>query len=205
MESGHKLTRSAGADGDAHIEWRVHVACWAGRHASHLEGEFVECGVNTGILSLAVCRYVDLNATGKTFYLFDTFCGIPDEQISPEERAMGRDRENCEFYEECYERAVRNFAGYPKAVLVRGVVPDSLRTVAIDKVCYLSIDMNIAAPELAAIEHFWDKLVPGAPVLLDDYAWLGYVTQKRAMDLFAARKGVEILTLPTGQGLLIKP
>ncbi len=71
-------------------------------------------------------------------------------------------------------------------------------------VCYLSLDMNVVAPERAAIEFFWDKLVPGAPVILDDYGWLGYRPQKRALDEFAASRGVMILTLPTGQGLLLK-
>ncbi len=64
--------------------------------------------------------------------------------------------------------------------------------------------MNIAAPEVAAIEYFWDKLVTGAPVLLDDYGWQHYALQKRDMDRFAGRNGVKIATLPTGQGLLIK-
>ena len=64
--------------------------------------------------------------------------------------------------------------------------------------------MNIAYPEVAAIEFFWDKLVPGALVVLDDYGWTNNIEQKRAMDAFAAKKGVMILTMPTGQGLLIK-
>lgn len=65
--------------------------------------------------------------------------------------------------------------------------------------------MNIAAPEIAALEFFWDKLTPGAPVILDDYGWAHYRPQKEAMDDFATRKGVQILTLPAGQGLLLKP
>ncbi len=71
--------------------------------------------------------------------------------------------------------------------------------------CYLSLDMNIVKPEIAAIEFFWDKLVSGAPILLDDYGWLHYSLQKVEMDKFASKKGVKILTLPTGQGLLLKP
>ena len=65
--------------------------------------------------------------------------------------------------------------------------------------------MNSAAPEIAAATFFWDRLVPGAFVLLDDYAYRGFHSQKVAMDTFAAEKGVEICSLPTGQGLLIKP
>ena len=55
------------------------------------------------------------------------------------------------------------------------------------------------------LEYFWEKLVPGAIVLFDDYGWSGYINQKKAHDAFAASKGVKILNLPTGQGMLIKP
>ena len=204
MNSGHKICREKGSDVDIHIEWRVYVACWAAWHAKQLPGSFVECGVNTGIYSLAVCNYIDFNSTGKDFFLFDTFKGIPEEQMTEQERD-NRIRENQELYEECYDVARRNFAPFPKAKLVRGKVPDTLNRVSIDKVCYLSIDMNIAEPEIAAIEFFWDKLVCGAPVLLDDYGWVYYSLQKEEMDSFASKKGVKILTMPTGQGLLIKP
>jgi predicted O-methyltransferase YrrM len=84
-------------------------------------------------------------------------------------------------------------------------VPESLSTVEVDRVAYLSIDMNIAYPERKAIEHFWPKLAPGALVVLDDYGWMNYEEQKQTMDDFARGVGVEILTLPTGQGLLVKP
>jgi hypothetical protein len=164
MNSGHKIGRERGSTADIHIEWRVHVICWAAQHAAKLPGDFVECGVNTGIFSLAVAHYIDFNSTGKRFYLFDTFSGIPPEQISDRERSLNRDRENDAYYEECYDVAVRNFSPYPNAHLVRGPVPDTLSRVRIDQVCYLSIDMNIVAPEIAAIRHFWDKLSQGLPL-----------------------------------------
>jgi O-methyltransferase len=54
------------------------------------------------------------------------------------------------------------------------------------------------------MQYFWPRLVPGAPVIFDDYGWLAYRAQKEALDEFARSHGVEILLLPTGQGLLIK-
>jgi O-methyltransferase len=205
MASGHHIGREPGSDDDIHIEWRVHVLLWAATHAAKLEGDFVECGVNTGIFSLAVCEYIDLNRTGKSFYLFDTFRGIPVGQMSEEEKTLGRVAENQSMYSECFDLAHRNFAPYPKARLVRGKLPDTLRSVDVRRVCYLSIDMNIVEPEIAAIEFFWDKLSPGAPVILDDYGWSNYHLQKQAMDRFAGQRGVAVLNLPTGQGLLLKP
>lgn len=205
MDSDHKIGREKGSNVDIHIEWRVHVACWAAWHAKQLPGSFVECGVNTGIFSLAVCNYIDFNSTEKDFFLFDTFQGIPEEQMAERERNPDRIRAFREIYEECYDIARRNFEPFPKARLIRGKVPDTLGSVDIAQVCYLSLDMNIAEPEIEAIEFFWDKLVSGAPVLLDDYGWLGHSLQKEEMDKFASKKGVKILTVPTGQGLLIKP
>jgi hypothetical protein len=64
--------------------------------------------------------------------------------------------------------------------------------------------MNSAAPEVAALEHFWPKMKPGGFVLMDDYTYLGYEPQHVALDEFARKIGYEILSLPTGQGLLTK-
>lgn len=205
MNSGHHIARAPGSDDDLHIEWRIHVVLWAAAHASRLPGDFVECGVNTGIFSLAICDYLDFNSTGKSFWLFDTFEGIPTHQVTSRERDLGRLDENREWYSECLAIAEENFAPYPRAHLVRGEIPQTLASPVIDEVAFLSIDMNIAAPEVAALEYFWDKLTPGAPVVLDDYGWLGHEPQKEALDLLAAGFGAEVLTLPTGQGLLIRP
>jgi O-methyltransferase len=204
MSSGHHIMRKEGSKEDIGIHWRVMTCCWAAAHALNLDGDFVECGVNTGIMSGAVCKYVDFNKTGKSFWLFDTYEGIPDDQISPSERAGGRGDENV-FYTGVWEHAKKTFAPYPKAHLVRGRVPETLVSVQIDRVAYMSIDMNIAFPEKAALEYFWPKLVSGAIVIFDDYNWLLYREQKIAHDAFARSMGTQILAMPTGQGLLIKP
>ncbi len=199
VNSGHAL-----GDQASHIEWRCAVACWAAVHGSKLPGDFVECGVNTGILSLTICNYLNFNPLGKSFFLFDTFSGIPLEQMSAAERP-DKSAFNARHYPECFEIARRNFSPFPRARLVCGKVPETLTSVEIDKVCYLSIDMNIAYPERKAIEHFWPKLSAGAFVVLDDYGFYGYEEQMATMDQFAESVGVKILALPTGQGLIIKP
>jgi predicted O-methyltransferase YrrM len=65
--------------------------------------------------------------------------------------------------------------------------------------------MNNTAPEIAAAEHLWDRLVPGGIIVLDDYGWRKQINQKIAFDRFADARKVNVLSLPTGQGLLIKP
>lgn len=185
------------------VEWRVNTALWAAQQAMRLEGDFVECGVNTGILSLAICNYLDFNSRDKCFYLFDTYSGIPEDKVDYAE-SVENIRQKNKYYIDCYEIAKRNFAPWPRAQLVRGRVPDTLTTVPIDKVSYLSLDMNIAEPELAALIHFWPRLVSGAIVLLDDYGWETCEQQKTAIDGFARQVDTPVLFLPTGQGIIVK-
>jgi O-methyltransferase len=199
-DTGHNICAPA----DLHIEWRVYVCCWAAAHGTKLPGDFVECGVSTGITSKAVVEYVTFADVDKTLFLFDTFAGIPEGQANDAELALARSK-NERHYFDCYEQVRATFAAYPNVQLVRGAVPDTLNQTNISSVAYLHIDMNIALPEVAASEYFWDRLVTGAIVVYDDYASLAHTAQKRALDDFAARHGVKILSLPTGQGLLIKP
>ncbi|VTR93087.1 Uncharacterized protein OS=Candidatus Nitrospira defluvii GN=NIDE3429 PE=4 SV=1: TylF [Gemmata massiliana] len=199
---GVKYLRSLGLP-EPEIEWRTHILCWAARHALRLEGDFVECGVGYGFSSLVLCHYLDFNSTHRRFFLFDTFAGIPEAQMSATERTE-RLSDNRQMYPECFSTVVNTFEPFPKVQLVRGCVPQTLSQVEISKVSYLHIDMNIAAPELAAIEYFWPKLTPGAVVVFDDYGWEKYAEQQQILDAFARREGVMIATLASGQGLLIK-
>lgn len=191
---------------DYDIEWRIHVLCWAAKHAMHLEGDFVDCGVHTGIFARAVVNYVDFNKYSKKYYLLDTFNGL-DAKFSTNEElkrnaAMGYDKEDPE---NLFSGVKKTFKDY-NVNIIRGTVPDTLAYVDTDKICYLSLDMNCVKPEIAALHFFWDKMVSGGIIIFDDYGYANNTNdQKLAHDKFAKSKNVVILTLPTCQGLLIKP
>jgi O-methyltransferase len=198
----YQAGKSTGSWGDCEIHWRAYVACWAANKGTMLKGDFVECGVNKGGLARAIVDYVAFGRLNKTFYLFDTYSGLCAEYASAPE--LNRYSETNP-YEECYESVVATFRPFANVAIVRGPVPDTLSQVSIERVSYLSIDMNCAAPERAALEFFWDKLTSGATVVLDDYGWKSFEAQKISADEFAASKSVQVLALPTGQGLIFKP
>lgn len=191
------------------VEWRVQVALWCATQAIRLEGDFVECGVHTGILSGAVLTWLDFaRHAPRRFFLFDTWQGIPAEQVSDTERRAGVLEMNRKYADgdALHRDVVKKFSRWPNAVIVRGRVPESLSAMeSSERVAYASIDMNVAAAEMGAAEFLWPRLVAGAPMLIDDYGWAAHFNQKKAWDEFAARKAVMILPLPTGQGLIVKP
>jgi hypothetical protein len=194
----------AAVGGDYRFRWRVHVGLWAATRAARLPGDFVECGVNRGFMSSAIMQYLDWNRLDRRFFLLDTFRGLDDDLLTDEEKRMGKTG-GFNNYTECFAEVQANFAEFRNVVLIRGTVPATLPQADTPVVCYLHIDMNCVAPEVAAINYFWSRLVPGAIVLLDDYGSPGYEPQKHGMDAFARDHGVEILSIPTGQGMMIKP
>ena len=101
------------------------------------------------------------------------------------------------------ESVKKNFSQWKNVVIVEGSVPDTLARVDAREVAYLHIDLNCSPPEVAAMEFFWGRLVPGRW-----RCWTimptGIQASKNGMDAFAARKRANVLSLPTGQGLLVK-
>jgi hypothetical protein len=186
--------QAGGFDFDVH--WRVHVALWAARNASTLDGDFVECGTARGFISSAVLSSLPWSTLGKQFYLFDTF-----EPFDVQNREAG----DNPYYARGGVDAIReNFAEWPGVHLVPGLVPGTLDDVDLGTIAYLHIDLNHPDPEVAAVRRLWPRLVTGGWMLLDDYAFHGYRDQKVAMDEVAVELGFSILSLPTGQGLVVK-
>jgi hypothetical protein len=192
-------------DSDPHAEWRLRVAIWAAAQGMKLGGDFVECGVNTGIITGTIVEHLRWNETCGTrrIYLLDTFKGIPTDGLDPEDikETLRRNR----HFSDIFEVVQGHFAKYRNIVFVQGRIPETLQQVPSTAIAYLSIDMNLATPEIEAGEFFWPRLLPGAPILLDDYNYRGFERQRRAWDKFAIRHDVNILPLPTGQGIIIKP
>ena len=134
----------------------------------------------------------------RTFYLYDTFSGIPAEYDS--------EKHDSPLFREdgLYKSVVQRFGRFPNARIVRGLVPDTFAEALPDRIAFLHLDMNSSKSEIAALEVLFDRITPGGVIVFDDYGWTGYHAQQEAEDAFVRARGHRILELPTGQGLLIK-
>jgi O-methyltransferase len=186
------------------VHWRVHTILWAANQCMQVEGDFVECGTNKGGFARAIVEYLDLAKTNKNFYLLDTFEGLADELLTDKEKAAGKKEHFENEYSDCYEQVVQTFSNFPFVKIIKGMVPGTLQQVTSKKVAFLSIDMNSTVPEIAALNYFWNKLSKGGIIVLDDYAYVTCDLQYEAHNAWAAEKRIKILSLPTGQGLIVK-
>jgi len=199
--------KAAGDDYNWH--WRVHIGLWAARTAVQLPGDFVECGVNAGFLSSGIMCDLDWDSREKIFYLLDTFSGIDSNLASQEELRDGIIEKNKNlidtgFYVTSSNDVKLNFSEWKNIEIIEGTIPNTLSLIKAEKISFLHIDLNCAYPEVASLKYLWNKLVIGAIVLLDDYAYHGYEHQKYSIDQFAIESKIAIASLPTGQGLIIK-
>ena len=96
------------------------------------------------------------------------------------------------------------FKDYPQVKLIKGFVPQSFELGMPNSLAYMHIDMNNYKGELAVLDVFFDKVVSGGIIILDDYEWSSYREQKQKEDQWFDKKKYRIFPLPTGQGLIIK-
>lgn len=175
--------------------WRLSTVTWAALNGMRLDGDFVEIACYKGTTARIVCDYLDLAAYPKRqYYLYDLF----EHDASMQHHSMPEHGENL------YEQVKQRFSDVPNVVVTQGKVPDILTEVAPQKIAFIHLDLNSADAEVGALEILFDRMVPGAVMILDDYGWLAYREQKLAEDPWFAKRGYRVLELPTGQGLLIK-
>lgn len=180
---------------DQAIAWRRYVLACAAYHCVQLEGEFVECGAYTGVGVKTVIDYLGGVEFPKTFWAYDIF----EHEETMLNHAMPAHGAGL------YERVCKKFEPYPQVRIVKGFIPEVFADGCPERIAYLHIDLNQAPAEIAALEHLFDRMVPGGILILDDYEWSGvYRPQKLAEDAWFDARQYRVMPLPTGQGLVIK-
>jgi O-methyltransferase len=205
VNSDTGATQYASPDG---ISWRLNTLVWAAREALRLAGDFVECGVYRGDMSWVITELVDLAGANRSFYLYDTFEGFSPKYSSEDDFPLApqffHSADRGYNVPQLYASVCQRFVEKPYVKVIKGVVPDIVWEISPERIAFMHIDMNSAAPEVGALELLFERVSLGGIVIFDDYGWFLHRKQKDAEDRFMAERGQEILELPTGQGLLIK-
>lgn len=181
-------------DADRAIAWRRYFLATMAYHAVQLPGDFVECGVYAGTGVKTVADYLGGKEFPKAFWAYDTYDYNPVEGHAFDGQQPG-----------FFDLVQKRFEGYANVRLVKGLIPGSFAGQCPESIAYLHIDLNNADAEIAALEHLFDRVVPGGVVIFDDYEWANmYRPQKLAEDAWFDARRYRVSPLPTGQGFVIK-
>lgn len=181
--------------GNYDIRWRIHTICWAAEHALKFDGDFVDCGAGFGYFVSSIYAFTNFEKINKKYYALDSFKGL-----SP----AYHDKNTFSDYGDWYDKFFEQHGTKKNLEIVRGYVPDTLTSINSEKIAFLSVDLNSVQPEIDCLQYLWDRIVPGGIVVLDDYGFPGCEHQRASHNAFAASKSHFILSMPTGQGVLIK-
>ena len=186
---------------DYGIDWRAHVFLWALQSQEGREGINVELGTGKGWMFYFSSQYFPDFATTQECWLFDRFSPNSVDQVTGEVIPETADSHYATSFEEVQAR----FSKFPNVHLVRGDLPHSLEQLPLAAIRFVHVDLNAAEPEVQSLRKIWGRILPGGIVLLDDFGQPNFLESNRLMTMFAKEKSCEILWLPTGQGLLLKP
>jgi O-methyltransferase len=183
------------------VRWRMWILTSLARTCSGLPGDHAEFGTYRG-----GCAYM-LLATGavgaeQRLHLFDTFAGIPIDQLSPAEAQLGLGERYHDASVAHVQERLRRWA--PSVVLWPGDVLETVPAPAIASLAFAHVDLNAAAPTAHVLEWAWPALVSGGIVVFDDYGDPTFQEQRRVVDEHFSRTQETLVALPTGQAFAVK-
>lgn len=192
-----EMARDWFTGGVVDVRWRMWILTEAARAADGL-GAFAEFGTNRG-----GCAYMVLAATQHSpLYMFDTFAGIPDANLTAEERAAGF---AGSWAETSLQHVEQRLAEWPQRTrFCVGDVFETLDATETGELALVHMDLNAAAATRRALEYAHARLRPGGVIVCDDYGFTGFEDQRAVIDDFLAGTGDRPMALPTGQALVLK-
>jgi O-methyltransferase len=168
--------------------------------SNHLPGDLAECGCFEGASSY----FIASASTHGSLCLFDSFQGISAPQpIDQSEKADVMPWSQGDLSSPM-DTVRQNLHGFPIEIFP-GWIPERFQEVANRHFRLVHIDVDLYEPTRQSIEFFFERLVAGGYIVMDDYGLQTCPGARKAADEFAESKGTRVLHLPTGQGILIKP
>jgi|688.fasta_scaffold83553_2 glycosyltransferase involved in cell wall biosynthesis len=192
---------------DLDIPMRIHQIIWCFCASAKIPGDFVELGCGAGFSFFATLKYLqnkNLLPKNKQIYLFDTFLPVKPD-VKSGEQVLTKGSVKPMAYADSFNNVQDRFKEWPNVTLISGKLPKSLEGInSLEQIAFIHVDLNHHLAEINSLKVLWNKISEGGIILLDDYANPGRENQRFAHEVFFRSHNLEILTLLSGQGLVIK-
>ena len=184
---------------DSSIAWRTHIACWAASRACEVTGDFFEFGCHEGYTATAIRAFnsnIFEQQSQRFYYWFDLFSigtgGSQKKTMIDQSGSRGK--------------AISRAKIHQNTKIIEGDVIDTyVRNSYFDdkKIAFAHFDLNDFQVEMSVIEKAFQHTQKGSVFLFDDFAMCPFHRQNKEYRNFFRSRGIEILELPTGQGIAI--
>lgn len=159
--------------------------------SEEIPGSFAEVGVYRGNMA----KFLHRLAPHRTYYLFDTFEGFPEQDLEPEQRGDGR------FTNTSVDLVLRTIGDTHNVVVKAGYVPETFAGLESERFAFALLDVDLYAPTARSLEFLYPRMAAGGYVILHDYnSPESNRAVKRAADEFMRDKPEKLIELADASG-----
>lgn len=133
-------------------------------YRKEIQGAVAEAGVFQGDFSAEINQ----NFPDRKLYLFDTFEGFDDRDLSYEDNYESNPGRGDYFAATSTDLVISKLKYPMLAEIKKGYVPETFVGIE-DTFCFVSLDMDLYKPTQRAMEWFWPRLNSGGVLLIHDY------------------------------------
>ena len=151
-------------------------------------GDIVECGVRNGGTAAVLAHSGTHSRFQRTLWLFDSFEGMPETTREDGEAAAAYIGKEVGSIQNVYKVLGAVGADCSRVRIVVGLFHNTFPTVDIPRIALLNIDCDWYESVKASLEKFYDAVVTGGFINLDDYGhWPGC---RQAVEEFFQSRGL---------------
>jgi len=156
----------------------------------HLDGDLAECGVYRGETLIPLGLYLKQNHMNKKIFGFDSFEGF-GELAHPDAAENATIREHSLCTNTSYEMVrakITRLNLSERVFIIKGFFSTSLSYVHDRQFCFVHLDCDLYESYKTCLNFFYQRMVSGGVILLDEYNDPPWPGCNRAVDEFLADK-----------------
>lgn len=172
----------------------------------NLKGDVAEFGVYKGGTAKMIAE-IFKNPSSKTelvmervkkIYLFDTFEGMPTTNDNLDLHKKG------DFFDTSLENVSNYLVDYKNLIFKKGFFPETTKGIEDKTFCFVHIDADIYESISNGLNFFYDRMISGGVIIIDDYEGKHCPGVKKAVDEFANNIKTKPIITTKAQCVLIK-
>lgn len=133
-------------------------------------GDVVEFGCYAGTTSLFISRLLNIQKSTRELNVYDSFEGLPEKRVEDASRAG--DQFKAGELAVTKKQFIVNYkkAGLSLPRIHKGWFSDLIEADVPEKIAFAFLDGDYYESVLTPLRLIWPRLVPGAVIVVDDYA-----------------------------------
>lgn len=165
----------------------------------NVKGSVVELGVFKGDFTVMI----DKAFPKRKLYLFDTFCGFPQDALEHDSTVKDRVNEALKFKNTSESYVLSRLPNHKENCIVKkGVFPQTFDLWE-ETFCFVSVDLNLNEPVKKSLELFYPRLEKGGYFMISDFNAPFYEGSREAVIEFCDAKQIAYMPIPDLYGSIM--